>query len=123
MTETYDDCEPEILNTVELKESTISAIKAGMLSVTVDGTGQAALGDYPIKLGGKTGTAQVTGKADHSTFILFAPYDNPEIAISVVLEHGASGYASGTLVREILNSYFFSTDNTVTDVPPFTVLE
>lgn len=123
MTQIYDDCKPTVVNTVKLKDETISAIKEGMLSVTVDGTGQAALGDYPIKIGGKTGTAQVKGKADHSTFVLFAPYDSPEIAISVVLEHGASGYASGTLVRQILDSYFFSSDNNVSDVPPFTVLE
>ena len=122
MTEVYDQCEPQVLNKVSLKESTISAIKTGMLSVTVDGTGQAALGDYPIKIGGKTGTAQVEGKADHSTFIVFAPYDNPEIAISVVLEHGASSYASGNLVRQILDSYFFSSEEPVTDIPPFTVI-
>ena len=94
-----------------------------MLSVTVDGTGQAALGDYPIKLGGKTGTAQVNGKADHSTFILFAPYDNPEIAISVVLEHGSSSYAAGSLVREILDAYFFGSEIDTEDIPPFTVLK
>lgn len=122
MTETYDECQPQVLNTVSLQEGTISSIKTGMLSVTVDGTGQAALGDYPIKIGGKTGTAQVEGKADHSTFILFAPYDNPEIAISVVLEHGASSYASGNLVRQILDSYFSTSENLVTDTPPFTVL-
>ena len=79
--------------------------------------------DAQYSVGGKTGTAQVKGKADHSTFVLFAPYDNPKIAISVVLEHGASGYASGTLVRQILDSYFFSSDNNVSDIPPFTVLE
>lgn len=122
MTQTYDDCKPQVLNTVSLKDNTISSIKSGMLSVTVDGTGQAALGDYPIKLGGKTGTAQVNGKADHSTFILFAPYDNPEIAISVVLEHGASSFAAGSLVRQILDSYFVTSENTTTDIPPFTVI-
>lgn len=122
MTQTYDECKPQMLNTISLKDSTISSIKTGMLSVTVDGTGQAALGDYPIKLGGKTGTAQVNGKADHSTFILFAPYDNPEIAISVVLEHGASSYAAGNLVRQILDSYFVTSENTATDIPPFTVI-
>lgn len=122
MTKTYDNCKPQVLNTVSLKDSTISSIKTGMLSVTVDGTGQAALGDYPIKLGGKTGTAQVNGKADHSTFILFAPYDNPEIAISVVLEHGASSFAAGSLVRQILDSYFVTGENTSTDIPPFTVI-
>ncbi len=123
MTTVYDECKPQINNTVKLSDSTISAIKTGMLSVTVDGTGQAALGDYPIKIGGKTGTAQVEGKADHSTFIVFAPYDNPEIAISVVLEHGSSSYASGNLVRQILDAYFYSSENTVADIPPFTVID
>lgn len=123
MTETYDNCEPVVLNTVSLKQSTISSIKEGMLSVTVDGTGHAALGDYPIKIGGKTGTSQVEGKADHSTFIVFAPYDNPEIAISVVLEHGSSTYASGNLVRQILDSYFFAGENSAQTVVPFTVIE
>ncbi len=122
MTETYDECKPSVLNTVQLKDSTISAIKEGMLSVTVDGTGHAALGDYPIKLGGKTGTSQVEGGADHSTYILFAPYDNPEIAISVVLEHGSSSYASGTLVRQILDAYFFSDENESSTVTPYTVI-
>lgn len=122
MRETFDDCKPTVLNTVSLKESTISAIKTGMLSVTVDGTGHTALGDYPIKIGGKTGTAQVEGKADHSTFVVFAPYDNPEIAISVVLEHGASSYASGNLIRQILDSYFSASENTGADIPPFTVI-
>lgn len=122
MTKTYDECKPVVLNNVSLKDSTISSIKQGMLSVTVDGTGQAALGDYPIKIGGKTGTAQVKDKADHSTFIVFAPYDNPEIAISVVLEHGSSSYASGNLVRQILDAYFSTTENTADDIPPFTVI-
>ena len=123
MTKVYDDCKPQVVNTVSLKENTISSIKTGMLSVTVDGTGQAALGDYPIKLGGKTGTAQVNGKADHSTFILFAPYDKPKIAISVVLEHASSSYAAGSLVRQILDAYFFNTGELPEEHPPFTVLK
>lgn len=122
-TTVYDDCQPQVINTVDLKESTISAIKTGMLSVTVDGTGQAALGDYPIKIGGKTGTAQTNSGADHSTFILFAPYDNPEIAVSVVLEHGNSSYSSGNLVRQILDAYFSSSDIASTSHPPYTVLK
>lgn len=123
MAKVYDDCKPQVVNTVSLKENTISSIKTGMLSVTVDGTGQAALGDYPIKLGGKTGTAQVNGKADHSTFILFAPYDKPKIAISVVLEHASSSYAAGSLVRQILDAYFFNTGELPEEHPPFTVLK
>ena len=93
-----------------------------MLSVTEDGTGRAALGDYPIKVGGKTGTSQVTNAADHSVFIAFAPFDKPEIAISVVLEHGSSGYSAGTVVRNILDAYFFTDNTTVENPPLFTVL-
>ena len=115
MSNVYESCEPEVKNTVKISQRTLSAIKEGMLSVTVDGTGRAALSDYPIKVGGKTGTSQVSGKADHSTFIVFAPFDKPEIAISVVLEHGNSGYSSGILVRQMLDAYFSSTANASPD--------
>ena len=120
----YDESEPEVKNTVSISDSTLAAVKEGMLSVTEDGTGRAALGNYPIKVGGKTGTAQVEGKADHSVFIAFAPFDNPEIAISVVLEHGSSGFSAGSIVRDILDAYFgFSENNATADTVPFTVLE
>lgn len=120
----YDESKPEVKNTVSIKDSTLAAVKEGMLSVTEDGTGRAALGNYPIKVGGKTGTAQVEGKADHSVFVAFAPFDNPEIAISVVLEHGSSGFSAGSIVRDILDAYFgFSENNATADTVPFTVLE
>ncbi|MBQ6826109.1 MAG: hypothetical protein IJP34_05580 [Clostridia bacterium] len=122
MADTFATVKPEVKNKVSIKESNLEAVKKGMLSVTVDGTGRAALGDYPIKIGGKTGTSQVTGKPDHSVFIAFAPFDNPEIAISVVLEHGNSGYSAGTIVRNILDAYFFTDSNTPAEDVPFTVL-
>ena len=119
----YKRSEPEILNEIKMSDSNLSAVKEGMLSVTEDGTGRLALGDYPIKVGGKTGTSQVDGKADHSVFIAFAPFDNPEIAISVVLENGNSGFSAGTVVKEILDAYFFADYNDTEDTVPFTVLE
>ena len=119
----YDESKPEVKNTISISDSTLNAVKEGMLSVTEDGTGRAALGDYPIKVGGKTGTAQVEGKADHSVFVAFAPFDNPEIAISVVLEHGSSGYSAGSIVRDILDAYFSADYNATADTVPFTVLE
>lgn len=119
----YDDNEPEVVNKIEIKDSTLDLVKEGMLSVTEDGTGRAALGDYPIKVGGKTGTSQVINAADHSVFIAYAPFDNPEIAISVVLEHGSSGYTAGTVVRDILDAYFFSDYNASKEDKPFVVLD
>ena len=121
--EVYDDCEPEILNKVSIKDENIRAIKEGMLSVTVDGTGRAALGDYPIKIGGKTGTSQTNSGADHSTFIVFAPYDNPKYAISLVLEHGHSSFTSGNTIKSMLDYCFFSEDNASKDILPDTVLD
>ena len=123
MAETFENRTPEVKNTITISENTLKAVKEGMLSVTEDGTGRAALGNYPIRVGGKTGTSQVTGKADHSVFVAFAPFDKPEIAISVVLEHGASGYAAGTIVRNMLDAYFFTESNTPKEDMPFVVLE
>ena len=123
MSETYKDFKPEVKNKVNISEKSLSAVKEGMLSVTVDGTGQATLGNYPIKVGGKTGTSQVTGKADHSVFIAFAPFDDPEIAVSVVLEHGASGFAAGTVVKNLLDAYFFTESDYGGENMPFVVLD
>jgi len=123
ISEVYEAREPEVVNTIKMNEKNLDAVKEGMLSVTEDGTGRAALGDYPIKVGGKTGTSQVIGKADHSVFIAFAPFDNPEIAISVVLEHGSSGFAAGTIVRNILDTYFFTESKTPSEDMPFVVLD
>ena len=121
--DTYETIEPEVLNKVTISDTNLSAIKGGMLSVTEDGTGQATLGDYEIKVGGKTGTSQVTGEADHSIFVAFAPFDNPEIAISVVLENGASGFTAGSVVRDMLDTYFFSDNVGTKDDKPFIVLD
>ena len=119
----YKVIEPEVVNTVSISDKTINAVKEGMLSVTEDGTGRAALGDYPIKVGGKTGTSQVNGAADHSIFIAFAPFDNPKIAISVVLENGSSGFSAGSIVRDMLDAYFFVEEGTNATDMPFTVLD
>ena len=119
--ETYNDPAGEVLNTVSINPDTLAAVKQGMLSVTVDGTGSAVFSDYAIKVGGKTGTSQNEG-IDHSIFIAFAPFENPEIAIAVVLEHGNSGFAAGSIVKAALDSYFFSNEETVDKSPSYVVL-
>lgn len=123
LTETFVDSEPEVLNVVSISDQNLTFIKEGMLSVTVDGTGRGVFSDYPLKIGGKTGTAQVEGKPDHSTYIVFAPYENPEIAISVILEYGESGTSAGTAVRELLDAYFFSDSGASAETVPYTLLK
>ena len=63
--------------------------------------------NYKIPIAAKTGTAENIG-SDHTTFICFAPYDNPKYAISVVIEHGASGKWSKNVARDILDACFAS---------------
>lgn len=106
--ESVVDSTPQVLNTVDFSQEVIDTVKAGMLSVTEDGTGSGTFRNYPIQVGGKTGTAEVPTGEDNSVFIAFAPYDDPEIAVSVVVEHGGHGSSSGSLVRAIFDAYFFS---------------
>ena len=118
----YDEVEPEVLNVINISDKTLSAVKAGMLSVTEDGTGRATFGNYPIKVGGKTGTSEVVGKADHSLFVAFAPFENPQIAISVVIEHAGTSI-SGSVAKAMMDAYFFSSDNGSAAEKPFVVLD
>jgi penicillin-binding protein 2 len=98
----------------------LAFIRDAMLAVTVSGTaaGKADLGLGPIKMAGKTGTAQVHSynggrgahgaqgawvSRDHAWFIAFAPADDPRYAVSVITEHGGFGAdASAPKAREIL---------------------
>lgn len=123
MRKVYDEIEPSALEDFEIDEKVISAVKAGMLSVTEDGTGSTVFGKYSIKVGGKTGTSQVSGKTEHSVFIAFAPFDNPEIAISVILEHANSTPAVTSVAKAMLDAYFFASEETIDTTPPFTVLK
>ncbi|MBR0465908.1 MAG: penicillin-binding protein [Clostridia bacterium] len=120
---TEKDNKPTVLNTIKMSEETKNAIKEGMLSVTEDGTGSRMFSTYGIKLGGKTGTSQSDKGADHSIFVAFAPYDNPQIAVSVVLEHGDNGAAAMLIARNIFDEYFFSTANDTSETQPTTVIK
>ncbi len=116
MSETYYQATPEIEEQFTITTSVIKAVKEGMLSVTEDGTGSLIFKNYPIKVGGKTGTSQVTDKADHSVFVGFAPYDKPEIAIAIVIEHGRKN--SAAVAKPMLDAYFFANEITVDKTKP-----
>ena len=91
-------------------------VKKGMMEV-VHGYGTAKrLRSSPYKIAGKTGTAQVISHdsrlkktkntEDHGLFVAFAPYDDPKIAISVIVENGRSGSgAAAPVAMEVINAY------------------
>lgn len=110
--------EPEVLDSIDIQPENLDAVKAGMLALT---TGKGSLARYfqdlPVQVGAKTGSAQV-GSADKeadAVFTLFAPYDDPEIVISIVVEGGASGGNLAQAAGEIVN-YYFSAEHTVESV-------
>jgi penicillin-binding protein 2 len=56
-------------------------------------------------------------------FVAFAPYDNPQIAITVILEHANSTPAVTSVARAMFDAYFFGGEQSVDTTPPFTVIE
>ncbi len=83
-------------------------VRRGMLKVVEEGTAQGSR--IPgLKFGGKTGTAQNPHGKDHSLFIAFAPYDDPKIAIAVVVENaGAGSTKAAPIASEIIKRALFS---------------
>ncbi len=82
--------EPESLGRLNFKEEVIREVKNAMLETTISGTAK-VLGKLPIKAGAKTGTAEVVkGRTVNSIMTAFAPFDNPEINITVLVEGGTS---------------------------------
>ena len=68
-------------------------------------------------MGAKTGTAQVSRNSEaHAILVAFAPYEDPEIAISIVVEHGGSGTLVSAIAADIID-YYFSARDTM-DAPP-----
>lgn len=108
--EVVENYQPTVLDQMEIAPETIEAIKEGMRGVvTDDGTAASIFRNYPIAIGGKTGSAQTTGdrsRSAHGVFISFAPYDDPQIAVFVLVEHGGSGGNVAPIVRDIYDAYF-----------------
>lgn len=97
--------EPKILSQTEVSQSTVDAVKDGMRRVTEDGTAKTVFEDFPVEVGGKTGTAEVGGGSDTVLFVGFAPYDKPQIAVAVVLEHGATSKYAAQVARDMFEYY------------------
>lgn len=98
--------EKEDLN---IKKENLEAILKGMKGVTSEegGTAYSTFADFNIELGGKTGSAQtdVNGKVN-GWFVGFAPYDEPEVAVVVLVENAGSGSYTAEVARDILQEYF-----------------
>ena len=94
----------ENVDNSEISRENLQIIKEGMRKVILSGTAR-DFAKYPVEIAAKTGTAQNAG-SDHTTFICFAPYENPEIALAVVIANGKYGSVSKGVARDVLDEYF-----------------
>ena len=130
--DTVQAFEPEVLGTIEISDATLELVMQGMSEVTAEGgTAATTFADYPIKVGGKTGSAEMTGLINpndpdsgyenytNGLFIAFAPFDDPEIVICVVGEAAGHGSSVAPVVRDILDAYFAEEEpDTIDTVQP-----
>ncbi len=101
--------EPKIIDEIKLDENAVNLALSAMRDVTEDTTGSASrlFSNYPLAIGGKTGTAQVVRtESPNAVFTAFAPFSDPEIVATTVIEHGNSGTDAGFAVRDIFTKYF-----------------
>ncbi len=110
---TIFESKPTAAENVEVSEDILNAVRQGMRGVTDEGSAKKIFSGYPIEVGGKTGTAQISKKASNNAlFVSFAPFENPEIAVAVVIEHGFRGANAAYVARDIYDEYFGINSNT-----------
>lgn len=119
---------------ISINSNNLKAILEGMRSVTSEsgGTAYSVFRNFNIEVGGKTGSAQ-TGKTDangkeivDAWFLGFAPFDEPEIAVIVVVENGAHGSYTAEAARDVMRQYFGMNSNQVTEdntAKPYTEIQ
>lgn len=103
--ETY---EPVAISDIDIEEENLNAILQGMYDVANNsGTISNYFANLDVEVGAKTGSAQVAGQENsNGLFVCFAPYDDPEIAIAIVVQGGGSGTEQASIAADILEYYF-----------------
>lgn len=112
--EIVEEYSPEILDQFTLQESTLTAVKEGMYKANNEegGTAASVFASFPIKTGGKTGTADFgesqteVGRAPYATYVSFAPLEDPEIAFVGVIYDGGHGSSTAPVAKAVYEAYF-----------------
>lgn len=102
--------EPEVISTVNYNPGVLEAIRTGMCGVTANteiGTARFVFGDQSYSVCGKTGTAEAGPIAPNAWFVAYAPADDPQIAVMVMVDQSREGSeVAAPIVRRILDQYF-----------------
>ncbi len=110
--ELVQEYKPEVLNKIEMKQSTLDAVTYGMRLVSGEEGTAAIFADFPINVCSKTGSAQVSKGSANGVFASYAPYEEPQIAVVAVVENAGSGSALAPIAKTIYEKYFKLNDDT-----------
>ncbi len=108
-----EDFTPGIASKIEIADSTWDAVQTGMRRVISDGSAKRIFTDLEVDIAGKTGTAEEiknNHKINHAFFVSFAPYQNPEIAMTINIPYGYSSSNAATAAKNIYRFYYGYTD-------------
>jgi len=103
------EAEPKVESTFTMDEGYRDDIMKGLhdAAQSPEGTSYQVFGGFPIKVAGKTGTAERVNEADQAWYAVLAPYDDPEIAVVVTVEEGGFGADTAAPVAlQVLQEYF-----------------
>ena len=101
------------LNNMNISDSTMAAVTKGMHDLTHDSL-TSAFSRCMVEAGAKTGSAQVGTDIANGVFVAYAPYDDPEIAVAIVVEKGGSGSLLANAAVDIINAWFSRGSSSVT---------
>jgi len=107
--ETVKEVEPEILREADVSSETLDIIREGMKqTVGPGGTANYAFRNVEEEVAAKTGTAEPSGdSSSHGLFVAYGPYEDPDLAVAVLVEHGSAGATSAAPVAADIMEYYF----------------
>jgi penicillin-binding protein 2 len=104
------DIPPEIIRENFISKENIDWVRKGMREGVISGSSR-RLFNLPVEAAGKTGTAQFDkNKKPHAWSVSFAPYENPEIALIVLVEEGGEGHQAAVPVAKNVLEWYFTKD-------------
>lgn len=101
------DYTPEISSHIDAADSTWDTVQQGMREVIANGSTKRLFADLEVEIAGKTGTAQeARNKPNHAFFISYAPYNNPEICVTVNIPYGYSSSNAANIAKNVYKYYY-----------------
>ena len=104
------DVKPVVEAKLELDPDNVKTVLDGMRRVSESGTASNIFDDFPIKVGAKTGTATVPDGKANGLFVAFAPFDNPQIAMAIIIEHAGHGTYAAPVAKDVILQYMSETE-------------